>query len=107
MPTQEEIDDVLTKKTNYQTKKGVAVEAERISQLASNRATAAKQAWDAAVDDGEDDEEKLTAILNAVVETGQDANAKQEDASTKSTQASQAQSQMNDAISLLINPPVP
>jgi hypothetical protein len=107
MPTQEEIDNVLAKVTTYQGKKAISDAAQKTSDTASQRANAARSAFDAMVADGETDEEKLTTVLVAVSETGQDASIKQADASTKSTEASQAYTQWSDALSALTIPPSP
>lgn len=107
MPTQEEIDDVLTKVTDYQGKKGLSDTAQALANTSSQRANAARLAFDAMVADGETDEEKLTVVLNATVATKLDSDAKQADLQTKSTAASQAYTQYSDAISALSVPPAP
>jgi hypothetical protein len=105
MPTQQEIDDVLAKVGTYQTKKGLSDAAQKLVDTANQRALAARAAFDAMIADGETDEEKLTAVLLAVVETKLDSDAKQVEASTKSTEASQANTQLTDALYLLTIPP--
>jgi hypothetical protein len=96
---------VLAKVATYKTKKGVSDAAQKASDTASARANAARVAFDAMVADGEDDQNKLTSLLNAVVDTALDAAAKQEDLSAKSTLASQANTQLGDAVYALIIPP--
>jgi Cdc6-like AAA superfamily ATPase len=107
MPTQQEIDDVLTKVADYQTKKADSDAAQRVVDFANQRASAARVAFDAMVADGETDEAKLTSVLVAVSETGLDAAAKQEDAQAKSNLMSSARTQYTDAVTALTVPPPP
>lgn len=104
MPTQQEIAAVLAKVETYQGKKALSDAAQKLSDTASQRANAARSAFDAMVADGETDEEKLSTVLVAVVETKLDSDAKQTDAQTKSTEASQANTQLSDAIYALTVP---
>ncbi|HMI84880.1 MAG TPA: hypothetical protein VK550_12355 [Polyangiaceae bacterium] len=107
MPTQPQIDAILAKVETYQTKKALSDAAQRASDTASQRANAARGAWDAMIGDGETDEVKLTAMLNAVVDTGLEAATKQADLQTASGLTSSANTQLGDAVYLLVNPPPP
>jgi hypothetical protein len=105
--TQPEIDDVLAKATAYQQSKAFSDDAYALSMTATARATEANQAWEAVINDGETNAAKLTPLLQAVVDSGQVANGKQETSQVATAATGQAQSDLANAIYLLINPPPP
>jgi DNA-binding SARP family transcriptional activator len=105
--TQPEIDDVLAKAAAYQQSKALSNDASESAKTASARANEASQAWDAVINDGETDAAKLTALLQAVVDSGQVSKGKQDTAQAAQSAAGQAQTAMSDAVYYLINPPPP
>jgi len=107
MPTQEEIDDVLTKVATYQTASTADDAAQRASNLASAHATGARQHWNAAIANGVTDEEKLTDLLNDLLDAETDSATKQDAAQTTGQAKSTANNAINSKIDQILHPPPP
>lgn len=107
MPTQPEIDDVLTKVATLQAARVVNDAA----QLAVSRAYAElgshQSLWETAIARGETDAPTLTALLNNVLDATTSANALQETANTASQAMSTASSAIANAIDGILHPPDP
>jgi hypothetical protein len=104
MPTQPEIDDVLTKVATYQTARVAANAAETSANLATSLAVAARTHWETAIANGENDEEKLTALLLDLFATETESATKQETAQTIGQTAGTANSAINNTIYTLLHP---